>query len=64
MKECRSKHFCEREPCKKRHHQLLLETLIVDSNYKPKQSIVSCTNCNRDVLLGIVPIKVETIGRE
>ena len=46
VKECRSKWFCEREACRKRHHQLLHEVLIVDSNSKPKKSIVTSTNCN------------------
>ena len=62
MKEYRSKWLCEREACRKRHHQFLHEALIVDSNSKPKQSIVTSTNCNWNVLLGIVPVRVENIG--
>ena len=61
VKECHSKWFCGREACRKRHHQLLHEALIVDSNSKPKQSIVTSTNCNWEVLLGIVPVSVEII---
>ena len=62
MKDCRSKWFCEPEACRKCHHQLLHEALIVDSNSKPKQSIVTSTNCNWKVILDIVPVSVETIG--
>ena len=60
LKECRLRELCKRGGCSKRHHQLLHDALVSDNKHEPQHSVVTSTNCNWDVLLGVIPVKVQS----
>ena len=59
LRECRIKQNCS-DHCRKLHHPLLHDGLIRDNNEEVKPTVVASTTCNWNVLLGVIPVKIQS----
>ena len=59
LRECRIKRNCS-DHCRKLHHPLLHDGLISDNSEEVKPTVVASTTCNWNVLLGVIPVKIQS----
>ena len=60
QRECWIKRNCSND-CRKLHNALLHDGVIPDNNEEVKSTIVASTTCNWNVLLNVIPVKIQSI---